>query len=123
MSMEVLKARGEFIDATAGRLAIEEIGADWIRHEDHLRPSSALSLEIALTSRLVAVAAVPVSGVQFSKVQNCVSNIDGSATKVIRAYGVFAAILNVAVRDRRILSNPARGVKLPQKTQKEQRYL
>jgi integrase len=46
-----------------------------------------------------------------------------SATTVIRAYGVLAAILDVAVRDRRILSNPARGVNLPRKTSKEHIYL
>ena len=64
------------------------------------------------------MAAVRVSGVQFFNVQNWVSNIYGSATKVIRAYGVLAAISEVAVRDRRILVSPARGVKLPQKLRK-----
>ena len=123
-SVEVSKARGEFVDATAGRLTVGEIGADWIRHQDHLKPSSALPLEIAFRLHVSPRwAAIPVSGVQFSDVQNWVSNIDGGATKVIRAYGVLAAILDVAVRDRRILSNPARGVKLPRKTHKEQRYL
>ena len=38
-----------------------------------------------------------------------------SATVVIRAYGVLAAILDVAARDRRILPNPGRGVKMPPK--------
>ena len=46
-----------------------------------------------------------------------------SASTVIRAYGVLAALLDVAVRDRRILSNPARGVKLPRKAGKEKVYL
>ena len=45
------------------------------------------------------------------------------ATTVIRAYGVLAAVLDTAVRDRRLLSNPARGVKLPRKTRSEHRYL
>lgn len=41
----------------------------------------------------------------------------------IRAFGVLAAILDVAVRDRRISTNPARGVKLPRKTPKRRAYL
>ncbi|CAN5321568.1 hypothetical protein BH11ACT2_BH11ACT2_22140 [soil metagenome] len=42
---------------------------------------------------------------------------------MIRAYGVLAAILDVAVRDRRISTNPARGVKLPRKAPKRRAYL
>lgn len=46
-----------------------------------------------------------------------------SATTVIRAYGVLASILDDAVDDRRILSNPARGVNLPRKGKKAHIYL
>lgn len=42
---------------------------------------------------------------------------------VIRAHGVLAAILDVAVKDRRISTNPARDVKLPRKTRKSRNYL
>jgi integrase len=45
------------------------------------------------------------------------------ATLVIRAYGVLAAVLDDAVSDRRILSNPARGVSLPRKVKKPHVYL
>ena len=80
-SVEVSKARGEFVDATAGRLMVEEIVADWIRHQDHLKPPSALPFEITLRLHVSPRwAAIPVSGVQFSDVQNWVSSIDGGAT-------------------------------------------
>ena len=46
-----------------------------------------------------------------------------SATVVIRAYGILAAILDTAVRDRRILANPARGVSLPRKVRLPHTYL
>ncbi len=39
------------------------------------------------------------------------------------AYGVLAGILDVAVQDRRILTNPARGINIPRKMKKEHRYL
>ena len=42
---------------------------------------------------------------------------------VIRAYGILASILDEAVRDRRLLTNPARGCKLPRKPSREHRYL
>lgn len=123
-SVEVSKARGEYVDTSAGRITIGELGAEWIQHNHHLKPSSALPLEIALRLHVLPRwSRVPVSDVRFSDVQAWVSGIDGGATKVIRAYGVLAAILDTAVRDRRILTNPARGVNLPRKVSKEQRYL
>jgi integrase len=42
---------------------------------------------------------------------------------VIRAYGVLAGIIDVAVKDRRLPSNPARGANLPRKAGKERHYL
>ena len=46
-----------------------------------------------------------------------------SATTVIRAYGVLAAILDNAVSDKLLVVNPARGVKLPRKPQHRHVYL
>lgn len=46
-----------------------------------------------------------------------------SATVVIRAFGVLSAILEVAVRDLRILHNPAHGVDLPRKQKRAHPYL
>lgn len=46
-----------------------------------------------------------------------------SATVVIRVYGVLAAVLDVAVKDRRITRNPARGIDLPRKGKKRHVYL
>lgn len=47
-----------------------------------------------------------------------------SATVVIRAHGVLASVLDIAVKDRRIPHNPARGVdNLPRKHRKAHRYL
>jgi integrase len=42
---------------------------------------------------------------------------------VIRAYGILASILDVAVRDRRLGENPVRGIKLPRKKPKRRVYL
>jgi hypothetical protein len=64
--------------------------------------------------------------VEHSGVQQWASDMtqQGSgATTVIRAYGVLAAILDEAVKDRLLASNPARGVKLPRKKPKPRAYL
>ncbi|PPF36352.1 site-specific integrase [Rathayibacter sp. AY1A3] len=65
------------------------------------------------------------AGIRHSEVQTWVTklSVNRSATTVLRAYGVLAAVLDVAVKDRRIPSNPARGVALPRKTGKARIYL
>jgi hypothetical protein len=66
-----------------------------------------------------------VNEIQHSDVRSWIAAFskNRSATTVIRAYGVLAGILDVAVRDRRIPSDPARGVKLPRKPKAKHKYL
>jgi integrase len=70
-----------------------------------------------------------VGEIRHSEVQTCITKLtqgDGkerSATTVLRAFGVLAGILDTAVKDRRILSKPARGVNLPRKLKGKHKYL
>ncbi|HEY0260907.1 MAG TPA: site-specific integrase [Lacisediminihabitans sp.] len=62
--------------------------------------------------------------IRHSEVQAWVSDLSAtkSPTVVIRAFGVLAGIIDVAVKDRRLPSNPARGVNLPRKRGKKERH-
>ena len=46
-----------------------------------------------------------------------------SASRVITVYSVLAGILDDAVRDRMLAANPARGVKLPRRSRRQNVYL
>ena len=123
-SMEVSKARGEYVDSIAGRATIGSLGYEWLKHHGHMKPSSARPLEIAWRLHVSPRwENVKVSDVRFTDVQAWVTELTGGATTVLRSFGVLASILDVAVRDRRILSNPARGVNLPRKVGKARVYL
>jgi integrase len=135
-SVEVSKARGEFIDATAAKALIGPLGAEWLARQTHLKPSSYRPVESAWRNHVlpmwgnVAVAEVRKTAVQQWVSEMTTGNPDATprrkpkgATLVIRSYGVLAAILDDAVSDRRILSNPARGVSLPRKVKKPHVYL
>ncbi|GAA2751891.1 tyrosine-type recombinase/integrase [Amnibacterium kyonggiense] len=125
-SMEVTVARGDFVDASAARATIGELGAVWVANLSHLKPSTERTTEIGWRLHVrPRWQNVPVSAVRHSDVQAWVSEMRKTrgATSVQRAYGVLASILDVAVADRRIHSNPARGVKLPRKVGREHRYL
>lgn len=66
-----------------------------------------------------------VGGVKYSEVQDWVSELaqTRSATVVLRPYGVLAAVLDVAVKDRRVSRNVARGVALPRKVSTSKPHL
>lgn len=125
-TVEVSKLRGEYIDTAASRTTVGQLGPEWLGRQSHLKPSSLRPVESAwhvhVEKRWGDVA---VSDIRRTAVQQWVADLGGKrgATTVIRAYGVLAAILDDAVADRRLLSNPARGVKLPRKVQKPHVYL
>ena len=145
--VEVSKLRGEFIDATAARATIGELGDEWLKSkESRLKPSSFRPLQIAWRvyvrprwgstyvgdvrhSAVSAWVAEMAAGTAVSARSSGrrVSKTEGkpkSATTVLRAHGVLAGVMDVAVRDRRITSNPCRALdNLPRKSSREHRYL
>jgi integrase len=129
-SVEVAKARGEFMDARASQSTISALGAEWLANQHHLKPSSLRPVEITWRLHVEPKwGSRRVGEIRHSEVQNWVTAFtkgDGkprSATTVLRAYGVLAGILDTAVMDRRIPSNPARGVNLPRKLKGKHKYL
>lgn len=129
-NVTVSTSRGEYVDPKTARVTVSELGRDWIANQAHLKPSAFRSVETAWRVHVEpAWGARRLADIRFSEVQAWVTRFSAgtdkprSATVVIRAYGVLAAILDVAVRDRRISTNPARGVKLPRKGKKKRAYL
>lgn len=146
-TVEVSKATGEYIEPARARSTIAELGIGWLEAKrSRLKPSSYKALEDAWR---VYVAprwgTTPVSAITHSDVRAWVSQLAAgtaktnrrdhirtrgqgarkkSATVVIRAHGVLASVLDLAVKDRRIPNNPARGVdNLPRKVRKAHQYL
>jgi len=128
-SVTVASARGEWVDPASAKATIDELGPDWLRSQTHLKPSTYRSQEAAWRVHVKPHwGHRQVGEIRHSEVSAWVSSFSTgdklkSATVTIRAYGVLAAILDVAVRDRRITTNPARGVKLPRKAPKKRAYL
>lgn len=125
-SVETSKARGEYIDASAARVTIDALGAEWLANQTHLKPSSLRPLEIAWRLQVrPRWGNVAVGDIRHSDVQTWITSMTAgrSATTVLRAYGVLAGILDVAVRDRRVPNNVARGARLPRKVARAHRYL
>ncbi|MGJ9412891.1 Arm DNA-binding domain-containing protein [Aeromicrobium sp. CF4.19] len=126
-AVEVQKYRGEFIAHQAGQVTIGELGPDWLtRQSAHLKPSSLLALEVGWRVHVEPRwRDVRVSDISRTAIQDWVAALgaDRSATTVKRAYGVLSSILDDAVADRRILANPAKGVKTKRRATRGRVYL
>ncbi|MFF1879747.1 tyrosine-type recombinase/integrase [Leifsonia sp. NPDC058230] len=120
-------ATGEYIDPALSRATVGERQESWLKaRKAAMKPSAYRPLEI--TWRLHVAPrweTVRLTDVAYSDVQDWLTALaeKRSATVTLRAYGVLAGILDVAVRDRRLPSNPARGVVLPRKNKKRHVYL
>lgn len=126
-SIELDKARGDYIDASTSRATVSELADSWLAGRlPAMKPSAYRPLEITWRLHVAPTwSNVRVGEVRHSAVQAWVSDLATirSATVTLRAYGILAGILDGAVRDRIIPRNPARGVALPRKQKKRHIYL
>ena len=104
-----------------------ELGPGWLaRQKGYLKPSSYRPLESAWR-----VHAAPrwstarISEIRYTDVQGWIAELSTrlGASTIGTVYSVLARILDDAVRDRLLASNPARGVRLPRRPPRRNVYL
>ncbi|HEY5222314.1 MAG TPA: tyrosine-type recombinase/integrase [Microbacteriaceae bacterium] len=131
-SVEMKKATGEYIDPTAARATVDRLGHAWLSSRSHLKPSSRYVYESAWRLHVEPRWGRTMIGtIRHSDVQAWVTQLSNgtevkkpkSPTIVRRCHDILAGILDSAVRDHLIPSNPARGVKLPRRVSREHVYL
>lgn len=125
-TVEVSKRSGMYLDPNDARATIGELAEPWLAAKRAvLKPSSFAPLEASWRNYVKPKwADVEVGQIRHSDVQAWVASIPMSATVVTRAFGILAGVLDVALRDRRISTNPARGVAKPKKRSRDRnRYL
>lgn len=118
---------GTYVDPSAARSEIRSLGPGWLEAKVHLKESSRRPLEIAWRVHVEPEwGRRRIGDIRHSEIQSWVNRLSKegrSATTVIRAFGVLAGILDVAVLDRRLAATPAASVKLPRKRKKAPAYL
>lgn len=134
-SVTVAKATGEYIDPALARVTVGRLGIEWLQsHQVKAKPSTHSTTSMAWRVHVEPRwGTTLVASISPSEVASWVSELQAgtarstrptskplSATSVLRAHGVLAGILDRAVADRRIPSNPARGVPLPRKRKHKQ---
>lgn len=114
----------DWIDPNAGKTTITTYAAAWESNLKHLKPKTRHDQLAVWTNHVKPQwAHRPVGGIKQSEVQKWLNGIERSASLVRQAHACLAQILDHAVSDKAIKTNPARGVKLPRKTSKVKVYL
>jgi integrase len=126
-TVEVAKLRGEYIAPAVGKVTVGALGPAWLeRQRGHMKPSGFRTYESGWRVHVAPRwASVPLADIRYSDAQAWVAELAARrGPSIVRtAYSVLARILDDAVRDRMLASNPARGVKLPPKAPQRHIYL
>ncbi|PRQ12424.1 site-specific integrase [Corynebacterium sp. 13CS0277] len=108
---------GTWIDPQAGATTVATLGAAWLATRTHLKPSSKYVEEKEWSRHVLPEwGHWKVSAIRHSDVQSWISRLECSPSSVRHYHSILAQILDLAVKDRMIPSNPARGVNLPRKS-------
>lgn len=109
-------ADGEWVSDEAKKIRLSTFGEQWDAGLTRLKPSSRRVMHLAWVNQVEPVwGSRRVASIRASEVDTWVAGIAGSASTVRRAHNTLAQILDLAVADRVIRKNPARGVRLPRK--------
>lgn len=133
--VEVAISRNEYVTPSDSRATVGELAPAWLhKKETSLRPSSYRPLEAAWRNHVAPVwGERTLKTILPTEVETWIADLQrgttGSgraavgASMVIRCHEILAGVLDDAVKDKRLLTNPARGVKLPKKSKRSNVYL
>jgi integrase len=127
-TVEVEKMTGAYVAPSLGMITVGELAPTWLaRKQSDVAPSNYRTLESAWPIHVKPVwGATRVADVDLAAAERWIAAMSKSsgASTVIRAYGILAGVLDDAVKSRRLVSNPCRGVEnLPPKSAKRRVYL
>lgn len=121
-TVTVAKATGNYIDPALAKVRIGDLAAVWLESKQPpmLKPASFQPLVTSWNAHVAPVwGARELTSIHKSEVQAWVSDLATrkSRSVVMRALGVLAGVIDMAVDDERIASNPARNLRtLPQRS-------
>jgi integrase len=125
-TVEVNKARGEWLDPTLSRVTVGAWAPTWLAAHANLKPTTLRDYEWILESHILPRwGATPLASVSHADVQSWVTGLSKSraASTVRKIHVVFYGLMKYAVRDRRISRNPCDDVRLPRIVSEERGYL
>lgn len=123
-SVESTKLTGSFIDPARARVHVGTLAAEWLSVQTNLAPTTRERYEGIISRHITpAWGKVPLSAVTHAEVQRWVSELDLAPASVRKTHRVLSMVFDAAVRDQRLVRNPALKISLPRVHAAEKRFL
>ena len=124
---EVDKRAGRYVDPAAGKIPLRDLAEDWHVSLVDLKLSTRSRHRYTLDNQVLPTwGEYYVTDLTAPQLQRWIAGMSDeglSASTVRKAHGCLSMILDAAVRDRRIPSNPCKGLRLPRQTRDEPTFL
>ncbi|MDO4914564.1 tyrosine-type recombinase/integrase [Corynebacterium sp.] len=115
---------GQWRDPAGANITVETLSKTWWKGRQHLKPSTLDKDAVRLRTHILPTwGKRKIGTLRKSEIQAWVSASSLSGASVRHNHNLLAQILDVAVDDNYLKSNPARGVKLPPKGKPVKVYL
>jgi integrase len=125
-TIDASKLSGSFIDPSAARLTVGIWSGRWLQGRAHLKPSTAERYAGIVREHIEPRwGTTRLADVSHADVQRWVTELSAvrSPATVRKVHRVLSLVLDLAVRDGRLVRNPAARVSLPRVVAGERRYL
>ena len=124
--VESAKQTGIYVDPARAKLTVAQWAERWLAGQAHLKPSTRERYEGILRAHILPRwGTTALADVSHSAVQAWVAelSVDLRPASVRKVHRVLSLVLTLAVKDGRLVRNPAQDVNLPRVNATEQRYL
>jgi integrase len=124
--VESSKLSGSYIDPARSRVTVGEWADRWLAGQAHLKPTTRERYAGIVRKHIrPRWGTTRLADVTHAEVQSWVTKLSHASepATVRKIHRVLSLILTLAVRDSRLLRNPAADIKLPRPQSTEQRYL
>jgi len=113
--IEAAKNRGAYIDPRAGKTKFGPYSDRWMAARNHEKNTTARDASLMRIHVRARWADTPLSSIDFLGAQGWVAELSKNLapSSVSKCFQLFSGIMQSAVRDRLIGSNPCEGVRLP----------
>jgi integrase len=125
-TVEASKLTGSYIDPSAARLTVGVWSERWLHGQAHLKPSTAERYAGIVREHIEpSWGTTRLADVSHADVQRWVTELSAvrSPATVRKVHRVLSLVLDLAVKDGRLVRNPAARVSLPRVVAGERRYL
>jgi integrase len=125
-TIESSKLTGSYVDPARSRVTVGEWADRWLAGQAHLKPTTRERYAGIVRKHIrLRWGTTRLADVTHADVQSWVTKLSRIAepATVRKIHRVLSLILTLAVRDGRLIRNPAAAIKLPRPQSLEQRYL